>query len=989
VDLHLDADGSLWVATRSGLNRYDPDDERFDRHQLNNAKAFANAQLTAVLHDATGVLWIGTRRNGLFAVDGESLRHFSAQVDNDASVSQGLPSNKITALAEDGKGNLWVGTDGGGFARFDRRTEHFVIYRAEPQGLSSDHITRLYEDPQQRLWVATRDAGLNSFDPNTQTFTQFRASDDDPHSLSSDAVTDILSDSNGSIWVATEAGLNELTAAGRFARYLADPRNAAGLRSDHIARLHQDSDGVLWIATDKGIERWNYLSDTFRYLGQAHSEQRVSAVTECPDGQLWIGTRSKGIAQVARDSGALKFVPAHARKVRALLCDSGGTLWVGTADAGLQRLAPGTDTQSATLVPVTAALGHQKISTLASDPSGTLWAGTPDKGLLALDRDAQGTLQLRLFHADSQSRSSLDSNQVTALFIDADQQLWVGTGNGQISLFDADSEEFSAYSLNSDRGQRAPADLLQSKNGDLWIATSGSGLLRWPAEQRARNEASFTHFTKASGLPSNHLRALLEDQTGQLWVSSNRGMVRFDPATLKLRHFDRMNGLRGDQFYPAAKLISRNGQLLFGGKKGLMGFYPSAISQLKSEPRLTLSAHNRSAQLLRTFSHVEQPASLTLPASTDYVEFRFAALQHVAANQNNYQYQLEGFDQSWHSPNASQSAIYTSLPAGDYVFRVRASNPEGIWGDQGASVELQMLAPVWRNSTAKLIYTLLAVTLLAYLFGSWRREVQRLRSSRRNLEIQVEHRTAELEERNRQLQELNVRLQEASITDPLTGLLNRRSFYEFVSREVARVERSYTGHGDNAPALDDPNRRLLFFMMIDLDAFKPINDTFGHHTGDHTLVQVSDLLRACARDADTVFRWGGDEFLVIGQVSSEDDMVLLAERFRKTIAEHRFDPKYGKALRLSASIGVAPYPFCPGNPGIAAWEQVADVADLAAYLAKTHGKNAWVSTRGAEDLTAMQMQRVKDNFELLIETRKIIATSSETTIPIPGATRTP
>ena len=176
-------------------------------------------------------------------------------------------------------------------------------------------------------------------------------------------------------------------------------------------------------------------------------------------------------------------------------------------------------------------------------------------------------------------------------------------------------------------------------------------------------------------------------------------------------------------------------------------------------------------------------------------------------------------------------------------------------------------------------------------------------------------------------------------------------------------------------------------MMIDLDEFKPINDTFGHHTGDHTLVQVSDLLRACAREADTVFRWGGDEFLIVGEVRDRNDMALLAERIRLTIAEHRFDPKYGKALRLSASIGAAAYPFCLENPGVASWEQVADIADLAALLAKTHGKNAWVTTHGTADLTATQVQRIKNNFELLIESGRIIAVTSDMDVPLRGAFR--
>lgn len=1008
VDLHLDGDGALWVATASGLHRYNRAGEYFERYLSPDIAQLQGATLTVVHSDASGTLWLGTRNAGLFAIPGANqVRHFRAPEDGSAHLSGGLPNNHITTLLSDSKNNLWIGTDGGGLVRFDRRTETFVSYQQVNSGISSDRITQLYEDPKGRLWIGTADAGLLQFDPDMQSFSSYRHDPQIPKSLSSDHVTDMLTDRLGSFWVATDNGLNELESNNAFARYLAEPSSATGLRSNALRRLHLDADGVLWIATAKGLDRWNYLSDAFSYLGQGSEALRVSSATECADGQLWIGTRDQGLAYLDRASGRLHPVAGQPQQIRALLCDVRGTLWVGSVDQGLSRAVPGTSPANTTLQPIAAAAAFKNVSALVMDSSGTLWAGTPDQGLLALrpvpstSREAQPTDAFSLLHfaSDPTDATSLPDDRVRTLFLDDQQQLWIGLDNGTLARLALSTDpaspqqhSFETFALTTDSGRRAATDLLQSKNGDLWITTNGAGLLRWPAEQLARGETRFTQFTKASGLPSDHLRALLEDQSGQLWISGTRGLVRFDPATLKMRRFDSRNGLRGDRFFSASKLISRSGQLFFGGQQGLAGFYPSAIGQLKTAPRVTLSAHSRSARLTRTFSGEQTPPPIPLNAGTDFIEFQFSALQYIAPEQNRYQYQLQGFDAQWHEPDAALTATYTGLPAGDYLFRVRAANPDGVWSEANAQLALEIAPPLAQSTAAYATYGLLLVLLCGYLLFSWHREVERLRTSRRTLEIQVEHRTTELEERNRQLQELNLKLQEASITDPLTGLLNRRSFYEFVSREVARVERSYTSSSSDGskrlPALDDPNRRLLFFMMIDLDAFKPINDTFGHHTGDHTLVQVSDLLRACARDADTVFRWGGDEFLVIGQVNTEGDMELLAERFRKAIAEHRFDPKYGKALRLSASIGVAPYPFSAANPGIAAWEQVADVADLAAYLAKTHGKNAWVSTRGSDELTAMQMQRVKDNFELLIETRKIFARSSETHIPIPGASRT-
>ena len=288
--------------------------------------------------------------------------------------------------------------------------------------------------------------------------------------------------------------------------------------------------------------------------------------------------------------------------------------------------------------------------------------------------------------------------------------------------------------------------------------------------------------------------------------------------------------------------------------------------------------------------------------------------------------------------------------------------------------------------TQELLWLLSAIclallALAGILMWRLRRDVRALQESRRTLETQVELRALELEERNQQLEAMTERLQDASITDPLTGLLNRRSFFEFVSRQVAAVERDYTG----LESLVKSNKRHLFLMVIDLDDFKPINDTYGSNTGDHTLVQVAELLTSCAREADTVFRWGDDEFFVIGQVQDILDLAIVAERYRNTIAEHRFDPKFGRALRLSASIGVAPYPFCADNPGLVSWEQVANLADLAQQLAKTHGKNAWVSVQGTQALTNHALHHMQENVELLIEGGMIRAMTSDIRVPIPGA----
>lgn len=994
--LYCDSDGVLWVATNGGgLNRYLGADQGFQRwqHDPNDASSLSSNRVSSITADSSGQLWVGTANAGLNLLTDDGFKRFA----HDAALHTSLPNDAVTAVLEDKRGNLWVGTDGGGLSRFDKRSERFVSYQTQSnsaQNLSSNRITRLYEDQQARFWVATADAGLNLFDRERQTFTTYQHEPGNTQSLAGNYVTDMLLDTGGSLWVATQNGLHELRSDGTFARYQHNSNDTSSLASDRIYRLQQDADGVLWVATHEGLNRWNYLSDAFQHFSARSGHLPSSLVTAVAEGlnkELWVGTKREGLTRIDRDTGTRTQYQHDPNDpgslpnnhIVSLYTANNGDLWVGTAAGSVARLVVGaTAFQPITDLQDAPSIDMGRVQVIAGGFDDRVWIGTSKAGLWEVHDNRVRIFQREV--AEDVDTQGLSDNNVVSIFQESAGPLWVGTKNGDLNRFDPSTEQFTVAHVESDRGSHAALDITVSKDGTFWAGTAGGGLLRWNADDRAAGRQQFTHLSKDNGLPSNSIRGILEDQNGALWLSSNRGLARFDPLSQQTRHFNQRNGLRGDYYYPGAKLHSRSGQLFFGGNAGLVAFYPSAITQLRDQPRLVLEAATRQETLGRTFNEDDaDPLSITLDHQHDYVSFRFAALNYVSPDQNRYLYQLAGFDAGWIDPQDTLVATYTSLPAGDYEFLVKAANPEGLWSEHPARINLTVTAPPWASPMAMAIYILLVIGLIGFFVARLATELARVRSSRRTLEAQVELRTLELEERNRQLEELNHKLQEASITDPLTGLLNRRSFYEFVSREVAAVERGYTNHDGQA----NPQRRHLFFMMIDLDGFKPINDTFGHHTGDHTLVQVSELLTSCAREADTVFRWGGDEFLIIGQVSESADLEVLAERFRATIAEHRFDPKYGKALRLSASVGVAPYPFCESNPGIATWEQVADVADLAAYLAKTHGKNAWVCARGNDGLSAQSLQQVKDNLELLIESGMIEAISSATETPIPGATQ--
>ncbi|MET0328021.1 MAG: GGDEF domain-containing protein, partial [Luteimonas sp.] len=249
----------------------------------------------------------------------------------------------------------------------------------------------------------------------------------------------------------------------------------------------------------------------------------------------------------------------------------------------------------------------------------------------------------------------------------------------------------------------------------------------------------------------------------------------------------------------------------------------------------------------------------------------------------------------------------------------------------GASraLTIDMPPPPWRHPLAYLAYGLLALMLLAFYMQRTRRAVARERERVELLNRTVAERTAQLENANRQLQQSNSQLDAATRLDPLTQVPNRRELQPWLDREAART----------------PGRResdTLFFFMLDIDAFKRINDDHGHQAGDEALVQFAARMRALTRDADLLLRWGGEEFMLVARLDDADAAAGLAERIRATVADTPIALAHGASLRMTCSIGFAPWPFSTAWPTLGDWQQTTAIADRCLYAAKDAGRDAWV-----------------------------------------------
>jgi diguanylate cyclase (GGDEF)-like protein len=957
-----DRDGVLWVGTDGGgLDRWDPSREAFVHYQHDpaNAKSLSGNRVRAVLETKDGALWVGTDGAGLSRLDrrnGEFTR-YRARADD----PRGLSSDRVRFLMEDRDGALWIATDGGGLSRLDSARVNFTTYRNNPKdpgSLSADRVRHVYQDRDGVLWVGTYQAGLNRFEGGGR-FTRMRKGPDSG-SLANDRVRAVLQDRAGVLWIGTDGGLSEWRPESqRFVNHGHRDTDRTSLSDDRVLSLYQDRGGVLWVGTQGGgLNRWNTATGSFALVrsdaasSSSLTSNRVSAFASTPDDTLWVGT-SAGLSRLDRRTGAVQSFhndPKDAKslsddRVMSLLLDRSGRLWVGTYEGGLNQLDPATGRFRRFLPdPKDAAtLSGPGISSMLEDREGRMWLGVFRGGLDRFDPASGKALHYRSAPDDP---TSLSSDSVTALAQDRAGMIWVGTDGGGINRFDPASGKTTRFQNEPGNQSSLSSDAVfvvhEDRRGDLWVGTQGGGLNRWRANDRAAGRPIFARYTERDGLSNDTVYGILEEDSGNLWLSTNRGLSRLDPETGSFRNFDASHGLQSDEFNFGAYHQAASGEMYFGGIDGFNSFLPSRVSRNDNVPPVVLTSIQKLNREVRLGQDLADVRELTLDHRDYVVSFEFAALDYAAPERNRYAYKLEGLDHDWVAAGSARRASYTNLQPGHYVFRVKGSNGDGVWNEDGVALKLTVEPPPWRSVWAYAAYALLALGgLLLYGRSQEKRRYREIEYSHR-LEQQVQDRTAELAQRNDELQLLNRKLEDASLTDSLTGLSNRRFLMAQMPQDVAVVERYYRRLDPKASPPLPGNRPDFALMMIDLDGLKGVNDTYGHAAGDRVLMTIREILERACRKSDTLVRWGGDEFLVVARYVEPEVVEALAERIRRAVEEHAFDLGQGRPVHLGCSIGFALYPFLTATPNLLTWEQVGSIADRALYAAKSSGRNTWV-----------------------------------------------
>ncbi len=767
ISVTQDSVGYLWIATQDGLNKYDG--EKFTVYPFsfvditnptysNLGKVYVDRQgniwiipvnktpykynihsntfdpiskikdASIIYQDKNFNLWIGTYSNGLYQIKPNSnlvekifsqeeingtIYHITEKENNDIILlteKNIIEFNEITKtlnhhynkalnkenivlnfsnLTVDETGREWIGTFGKGL--YFRKKNEMKLLRSSELSFLGDlplnlNILDLHIDKKNRLWIATYGRGAYLIDFKKEKITHFKASKNNPKALHYNDILCIYEDYSGVIWLGTDgAGLSYYDEYLEKFNSFINHQVPNDISIDVVRSITVDDSNNIWIGTSgKGLTKYNPTSNTWQSFKKnetklhALTSNRIMSLNFDDEGDLWIGTQNGGLTIMDKNYHLTNYSKDSEIKLSAK------TIW-----------------------------------SIFRDSKNRYWLTTRDQGLILFDKNIG---EIRKYKTNNNIKNSIGSNNIRVMVEDEHHNFWLGTENSGIIKFNEKNNEFIPYKKVENENSISSnyiKSLYYDSHHNLWIGTKGGGLNLFNPKTN-----KFKNYTTKDGLANNVIYAILPDDQGNLWLSSNKGITKFSQKdsinnSPMIVNYNNYIGL-ATEFNTGAYFSDTKKNLYFGGLDGFYWFRPSEIKENPFLPKTTITR----------FDVFDQPTLLTGDTELKYnentISFTFSSLQYSLPEKTKYKYKLENYDPDWILANNNNNVRYSYLPPGKYQFKVKSSNYDGIWNETPKTLDFSIALPWYLTNLFKLIFVLFFLSLLTliYKYLKWRWKIK-------------------------------------------------------------------------------------------------------------------------------------------------------------------------------------------------------------------------------------------------------------------------
>ncbi len=720
--------GNIWIGTRLGyLVQIEYQSNRISVFQIKTDPLYNNYQhitfpvpacysrfdrrtITSLCCDKDANLWIGTWGTGLFKFDTEK-NEFTEHLFQNKDVNS-ISSDFILSVVADKNGVIWSGNFTNGVDKIvtqkdkKRNRKYFITNYS-----SGSNVTSLRIDIENKniLWIGTYNNGLNKiiFSNDNENDSLINSTSLKPSSSSGFKITRICQDTSGNLWLGTiNDGLIQFNTRNNQTNiFKNDPLNPASINDNDIISLEVDKTGLIWAGTlsGYGINKLNPAKRKISHFKSGPTNQNslsgnvALSFAEDKEGNIWIGTYKNGLTEYNSKEKTFKRNPFHlinsdnqtVNHITSLYCDNYDNLWIGTFGNGLFIYNLNSLKQ---IHFDNKFISRSRITSILKDKNGYMWIGTYGEGLYKAAINSKNEIYFTFYKSSSLYAGSLPDDRVEKIYEDKTGIIWIAIFDSLLCKFDDKNEEFITYKPvlldNSESSTLRILSISDITDNELWIGTAGEGLFIFN-----KKNGRLYHPENSTNLFSKIIYGILNDNDSNLWLSTERGIIKFNPVDNSIIIYYTNDGLQENQFNNGAYFKSKKGEMFFGGINGINCFQPDNISIRPSLSNVVISSFKVQN---REFVLTDEPIELSY--NDNSILISFSVLDFTDPLKNQYSYQLEGYDKVWHYITGTEhTALYSELPPGTYIFKLKGANYTGLWNSLPKNITIIISPPIWKT----------------------------------------------------------------------------------------------------------------------------------------------------------------------------------------------------------------------------------------------------------------------------------------------------